>query len=272
MPLLRKSQSGGVNGAGRSESTPALPQCGQMPVGIDNSMGDDMSMGPCSLTINGTDEKKRLPAGRYRRAGKAPVKGRGEDMCSGDEALARAIDETNRFRRRCAEQLQNRRTRPVADLPRVDLHPFAALCDINPASPSPVIRASIRADGGLRVGEMEFAISPLLDCVFVQRIRVEYEFRRRKFGTAALKALSDQYGGLPLVITHEKLGSHAFWSHVYRLTPWIPILDPDQETEDLHRSRFTHLQPVYEGWLRDRECRRAQPGWVPIGTAGCKAG
>lgn len=187
-----------------------------------------------------------------------------------EDELRLAIDETVRFRRRCIEQLQTRPAIPVTGIPQICLLPFEACFDINIASPSPTTRAFVCVNGNERVGEIEFAVSPLLDCVFVQRIRIEPEYRRRQIGTAALKALSDWTGGLPLIITHEKLGAHAFWSHVYRLTPWIPILDPTQETDDLHRRRFAHLLPVVEGWMRDRAGRHAPGGWVPIVAGGCR--
>lgn len=186
------------------------------------------------------------------------------------EELRLAIDETIRFRRRCVEQLQNRQAQTVPGIPQICLQPIARCCDINLSSPSPTTRAFVCMGESVRVGEIEFAVSPLLDCIFVQRVWVAPEFRRLKIGTAALKALSDRYGGLPLIITHEKLGAHVFWSHVYRLTPWIPILDPVQETEELHRARFAHLFPVFEGWMRDQAGRGAPGGWVPIGAEGCR--
>jgi hypothetical protein len=191
-------------------------------------------------------------------------------MKNPDEEFRLAIDETIRFRRRCVEQLQNRQAQPVPGIPQICLRPVEMCRDINMASPSPTTRAFVCTGESERVGEIEFAVSPLLDCVFVQRVWVAPEFRRRKIGTAALKTLSHWYGGLPLIITHEKLGAHAFWSHVYRLTPWIPILDPVQETDGLHRARFAHLFPVFEGWMRDRAGRGAPGGWVPIVAEGCR--
>lgn len=190
-------------------------------------------------------------------------------MKNREEELRLAMVETIGFRRRCVEQLQNRQVQTVAGIPQIYLRPIAMCCDINLASPSPITRAVVCMRESVRVGEIEFAVSPLLDCIFVQRIWVIPEFRRQRIGTAALKTLSDRYGGLPLIITHEKLGAHMFWSHVYRLTPWIPVLDPVQETEELHRARFAHLLPVFEGWMRDRAGRGAPGGWVPIGAEGC---
>lgn len=143
-----------------------------------------------------------------------------------DEELRLAIEETIRFRRRCVEQLQNRQAQTVLGIPQICLQPIAMCCDINLSSPSPTTRAFMCIGASVRVGEIEFAVSPL--------------------------------------------GAHAFWSHVYRLTPWIPILDPVQETEELHRARFAHLFPVFEGWMRDQAGRGAPAGWVPIGAEGCR--
>lgn len=180
------------------------------------------------------------------------------------EKLRQAIEETIRFRSRCRAQMERRLAAGAPNLPAIRLRTVEAMFEKNIASPSPAIRANICVDGDDVVGMIEFSVSPLLDCIFVQSLEVGPEHRRRKIATAALKLLSDCHGGLPLVVTHEKLTAHAFWHRIHQLSPWIPVLDSRHETDDLHERRFAHLGPAVEGWLCDREVRRAPAGWVPI--------
>jgi hypothetical protein len=83
-------------------------------------------------------------------------------------------------------------------------------------APSPDYQVRIGNAEGMQVGTGSYAVSPLRDRVYVFKVEIDPEYRRRGYGTALLWHLARTYGQ-PITPVHETHGSHLFWATARRL-------------------------------------------------------
>lgn len=89
---------------------------------------------------------------------------------------------------------------------------------------------------------IRYAVSPLLDCVYVFSIFVEDEWQRKGYGISTLLAISEKYG-LPIVPIHVIGSASHFWTAAATWdTERLVILKDVRSTEiETEMHRFSHL-------------------------------
>lgn len=81
--------------------------------------------------------------------------------------------------------------------------------------PNPWFDVAMFASNGERVGRVGYGVSPLFECVYVDGLHIEPQFRDQGYASSVLLTISQQCaaGGQPLPITamHEVGTSLGFW-------------------------------------------------------------
>jgi hypothetical protein len=104
--------------------------------------------------------------------------------------------------------------------------------------PNPWFDVAVFASKGEQVGRVGFGVSPLFECVYVDGLHIESQFRDQGYASSVLLTISRQCaaGGQPLPITamHEVGTSLGFWGklrlgYVPGLTVTMDIRTGDHE-------------------------------------------
>jgi GNAT superfamily N-acetyltransferase len=108
-------------------------------------------------------------------------------------------------------------------------------------SPSPDYRVRIENAEGVQVGTGCYAVSPLHDRIYVFKIEIATEYRRRGYGTALLGYLARTYSQ-PMTPIGEPFSSRRFWAVARRL-PDLVVTGPLSGGEmDAEARRWGHLE------------------------------
>jgi len=115
---------------------------------------------------------------------------------------------------------------------------------LNFASPNPDITATIQDSKDNAIGKVKYAISPLIDRIYLFEIEVDSVFRRRGFGLATLISLAKTYG-LPMTVVHPISPALLFWETARKeLSNSVPMTQSLSSSEmDAEQVRWNHLQP-----------------------------
>jgi GNAT superfamily N-acetyltransferase len=110
-------------------------------------------------------------------------------------------------------------------------------------APSPDYRVRIGNAEGVQVGTGCYAVSPLHDRVYVFKIEIAPEHRRRGYGTAFLWHLAQRYRQ-PITAVDERYSSREFWSAARRLgNAGLPMTtDLSSGDMDAEANRWQHLR------------------------------
>lgn len=112
-------------------------------------------------------------------------------------------------------------------------------------SPAPEFAGAVFNTAGDQVGHLTYAVSPLLDCVYLYGITIEAPYRRKGYAVSVLNRLSLQYR-VPITPVHTVIGAQAFWKSARKLSGHgIIIKDEIRATElEDEAQRWNHLEPV----------------------------
>lgn len=164
--------------------------------------------------------------------------------------------------------LRTRRARRKLDhLPVIVIQTAADFRSTSFTAPSPTYTASVLNAEGARVGTMTFAVSPLLDRVYVMNIQVFEPYFRQGYATAMLWYLAQTYGQ---PITAVKELATDFWNVARDLNLPGLVVTTQISTSEMpqEKARWQHLQPEAERLQRVIEERifvHREPYHVAIG-------
>lgn len=138
--------------------------------------------------------------------------------------------------------------------------------------PAPKFVAEITADGQ-SVGRTDYAINPLGDRLYINKIDIHREFKRRGYALAVLWQLHRE-NGLPIVpvAIYSTSEAHGFWSKARRtLKAAGADVEGEMRAAELlqEQLRWQHLVPELPHERQIRELM-ASPEWPAI-EAGFKA-
>jgi len=136
-------------------------------------------------------------------------------------------------------------------------------------APSPDYRVRIGNAEGVQVGTGCYALSPLQDRVYVFKIEIAPEHRRRGYGTAFLWHLAQRYRQ-PITAVDERYSSREFWRAARRLgNAGLPMTtDLSSGEMDAEASRWQHLEPQAERLQRlisERLNTHHEPWHIAVG-------
>ena len=80
--------------------------------------------------------------------------------------------------------------------PQVEVSFLTTFCPFqgNMFAPNPDITSDILRADGLKIGYVKYAVSPLFNCVFLNHIQIDQLYRRKGYGSAAIRNLARLHG------------------------------------------------------------------------------
>lgn len=127
-------------------------------------------------------------------------------------------------------------------LPIIQLALTQKRYDKSRTSPSPDLDTQILDCNATSVGSLVYAVSPLVDHLYIYHIEIEPEHRRNGYAFAALLHLHQQYR-LPMSAIHETFEASRFWTAARKLSIGITEGFSNSDLDD-EKKRWAHLEPL----------------------------
>lgn len=149
-------------------------------------------------------------------------------------------------------------------LPMLTVRPTVIARRHNYVEPNPDYQALVFNALKEEVAVATFGISPLQDAVYLYRIDVKPQHRRKGYAVGFLVWLSEEYN-LPITPVHIVGSANSFWHAARQLGVGNLIVRDELRVSDMdeEKARWAHLIPEPEHIRLQRLCE-ASPDWKPL--------